>query len=66
MNEYVWARDPTEGYVLGRIAELTEEGAEVVPLNNKYPKRILPFSEIYRAQDDEKKDYDDNCKCFIS
>ncbi|XP_049820638.1 myosin heavy chain 95F isoform X2 [Aethina tumida] len=65
MNEYVWARDPTEGYVLGRIAELTEEGAEVVPLNNKYPKRILPFSEIYRAQDDEKKDYDDNCEMMF-
>lgn len=59
--EKVWARDPTEGFVLGRITEILDDGAEVVPLDTKYPKRVCQFSDIFQANDIDK-DYDDNCK----
>ena len=61
----VWARDPTEGFILGRISELLVEGAEVIPINPKFQRRVLPFSDIFKAQEDDKdKDYDDNCKYY--
>uniref|UniRef100_A0A6P7FRP1 Myosin heavy chain 95F n=1 Tax=Diabrotica virgifera virgifera TaxID=50390 RepID=A0A6P7FRP1_DIAVI len=66
MEDYVWARDHTEGYVLGKISELLDDGAEVTPQSSKFPKRILPFSEIFRANiDDNNKNYDDNCEMMF-
>ncbi|XP_066252455.1 myosin heavy chain 95F isoform X2 [Euwallacea similis] len=65
MDETVWARDPIEGFVLGRINEITADGAEVVPLDPKYAKRILPFSDIFRANVEKNKDYDDNCEMMF-
>lgn len=62
MEETVWARDSVEGFVLGRITELLEDGAEVTPLESKYAKRVLPFSDIFRAYAERDKDYDDNCE----
>lgn len=62
MDETVWARDHKEGFVLGRINEITPDGAEVVPLDPKFAKKVLPFSDIFRANVVKDKDYDDNCK----
>lgn len=62
MDDIVWARDHTEGYVLGRIMELMDDGAEVLPLDSKHARRTLPFSDIFRAQQDKDRDYDDNCE----
>lgn len=60
--ETVWARDPVEGFVLGRISELLQDGAEVVPLDQKFQRRVCQFSDIFPASDTEKiKIYDDNC-----
>jgi myosin-6 len=59
----VWARDPVEGFILAQISELLVEGAEVIPINPKFPKRVLSFSDVFKAQEDDKdKDYDDNCE----
>lgn len=65
MDETVWARDHIEGFVLGRISEITNDGAEVLPLDPKHPKMVLPFSDIFRANVERDKDYDDNCKYFV-
>lgn len=62
MDETVWARDPVEGFVLSSITELFEDGAEVTPIDSKYEKRILPFSDLFRAYVEKDRDYDDNCK----
>ena len=62
MDEQVWARDHTEGFVLGRISEITNDGAEVIPVDAKYAKRVLPFSDIFRANVERDREYDDNCK----
>lgn len=64
MDETVWARDPTEGFILGRIHEITADGAEILPLDPKYPRRVLPFSDIFRANVEKDKEYDDNCKYY--
>lgn len=64
MDETVWARDPAEGFFLGRITELLEDGAEVTPLETRYVKSVLPFSDIFRAYVENDKDYDDNCEYF--
>lgn len=58
----MWARDHIEGFVLGRIRELLDDEVEVVPLDPKYPKRVLPFSDIFRAYVEKDRDYDDNCE----
>ncbi|KAJ8921386.1 hypothetical protein NQ315_003002 [Exocentrus adspersus] len=65
MEETVWARDHTEGFVLGKITELLDDEAEVTPLESRYPKRILPFSDIFRAYVEKDKDYDDNCEMMF-
>ncbi|CAG9853814.1 unnamed protein product [Phyllotreta striolata] len=61
MDELVWARHPSDGYILAKIVELTDDGAEVIPLNSKYQRSTLPFNDIFKANGDEK-DYDDNCE----
>lgn len=54
-------RDPIEGYILGRIFELTQDGAEVIPLDSKFPRRTCGFSDIHTAEDGDRE-FDDNCK----
>lgn len=61
MMETVWARDPTEGFILGLMSELTEDGAEIIPVDAKASKRICSFQDIYQTGD-YKKEFDDNCK----
>lgn len=58
--EVVWSRDPGEGFILGRLSELMDDGAEVIPLNSKFNKRICSFNDIFQAGDYERE-YDDNC-----
>ncbi|CAG9815351.1 unnamed protein product [Phaedon cochleariae] len=65
MGELVWARDHTEGYILGRISEILDDEVEVIPLSSKYPRRVLPYSDVYKAIEDSKKDYDDNCEMMF-
>ncbi|KAG5872399.1 hypothetical protein JTB14_017420 [Gonioctena quinquepunctata] len=62
MEEIVWARDHTEGFVLGRITEIMDDGAEVQPITSRYPKRVLSFEEIFSANKDQNKEYEDNCE----
>lgn len=62
--DVVWVRDPIEGFVLGRVTELMEEGAEVTPLNVKFAKRVCSFSDVYEAGEHERE-FDDNCMIFI-
>lgn len=53
-------RDAQEGFILAKIIELMEDGAEVLPLDPKYSRRTCTFEEIYPCGD-PKKDVDDNC-----
>ncbi|XP_025829691.1 myosin heavy chain 95F isoform X2 [Agrilus planipennis] len=60
----VWVRDTEEGFVLGQMTELMEDGAEVIPIDSKFSKRVAPFDDIFRAGDPDK-DFDDNCEMMF-
>ena len=60
-REKVWVSDPHEGFVLGRIIDLTEEGAVVERVEGKRLETAVTFDQIYPCEDDEQKDVDDNC-----
>lgn len=64
-SQLVWARDPHEGYIKGKIIELGAQDFEVQPLDRKAPKRQCLLDEIYPACENEKTDHDDSCKYFL-
>ena len=53
--------DPVDGFVLGRIVDLTEEGALVQALDGRRPPVTTSFDRLYPAEDNDGKDVDDNC-----
>lgn len=63
-KQLVWVRDPAEGFVLARLHELMGEEADVYPLDNKYPKRVCSFEDIFPAGD-PAKDVEDNCELMF-
>ena len=60
-REKVWVPDPDEGFVLGQIVDLTEEGALVQPLARSKKPIEASFDRLYPTEDDDTKDVDDNC-----
>ncbi len=60
-REKVWVADPLEGFVLGQIVDLTEEGATVQPFDRARKPVLTSFDRIYPAEDDDNKTVDDNC-----
>lgn len=63
-KQLIWVRDPNEGFILARLHELMGEEADVYPVDNKYPKRVCSFEDIFPAGDPTKS-VDDNCKCYL-
>lgn len=63
-KQLVWARDPVEGFVLGRFHELMGDEADVFPIDNKHPKRTCHFEDIFPAGDPNKH-VDDNCELMF-
>lgn len=61
LAELVWARDPHEGYVQGRIGELLAHEYEVIPLEKSHLKRNCSIDDIFPSCG-MKSDHDDNCK----
>lgn len=61
-SQLVWARDPHEGYIRGRIAELGAQGFDVQPEDRKKPKRTCAYDEIFPACENENVNHDDSCK----
>ena len=60
-KEKVWMSDPHDGFVLGRIIDLTEEGALVERVHGKRCETTVSFEQLYPCEEDEQKDVDDNC-----
>ena len=46
-REKVWVPDPDEGFVLGQIVDLTEEGAMVQPLSRSKKPIEASFDRLY-------------------
>ncbi|KAI8424586.1 hypothetical protein MSG28_003033, partial [Choristoneura fumiferana] len=45
-KQLVWVRDPTDGFVLARIQELMGEEVDVLPLDNRHPRRVTNFDDL--------------------
>ena len=56
----VWVSDPHDGFVQGRIIDLTEEGALVQAVKDGR-KVTTSFDRLYPAEDNDAKEVDDNC-----
>ena len=54
-REKVWVPDPDEGFVLGQIVDLTEEGALVQPLARSKKPIEASFDRLYPTEDNEAK-----------
>lgn len=63
-KQLIWVRDPNEGFILARLHELMGEEADVFPIDNKYPKRVCSFEDIFPAGD-PGKDVEDNCELMF-
>ncbi|XP_034830181.1 myosin heavy chain 95F isoform X1 [Maniola hyperantus] len=63
-KQLVWVRDPNEGFVLARLQELMGEEADVFPVDNRHPRRVCNFDDIFPAGD-PTKDVDDNCELMF-
>lgn len=61
-KQLVWARDPAECFVLGRIHELMADGVEIIPLDPKLRRRTCAMEEVFPAGEPDT-DVDDNCEC---
>lgn len=59
----VWVPHPVDGFKLGRIIDIGAEEVTVEVLERPAGQKLsAPFDCVYPADDNEKKDVDDNCK----
>ena len=60
-RDKVWVGDPKAGFVLGNIVEIGDEGPIVQPHDRSLPVRMTSYDMLYPAEDDDRKEVDDNC-----
>lgn len=64
-TDYVWARDPHDGYIQGKIVELGATEYEIQPTDKSKQKKVCSIDDIFPSCDN-KSDHDDNCKYTYS
>uniref|UniRef100_A0A914V882 Unconventional myosin-VI n=1 Tax=Plectus sambesii TaxID=2011161 RepID=A0A914V882_9BILA len=58
----VWAPDPLNGFFLGRIVDIGADSILVAAVNDSRSQPISAlYDAVFPAEDDERKDVDDNC-----
>ena len=60
-RDKVWVGDPKEGFILGNIVEIGDEGPVVQPREKKLSCITTSYDLLYPAEDDDRKEVDDNC-----
>jgi myosin-6 len=60
-GKLVYVPDSKEGYVLARLSDLASDALTVDLLPPREGTAKVPFAEVLPAEDDPKKDVDDNC-----
>ena len=60
-TELVWARDPHEGFIQGRIVELGAHEYEILPVDRSQHKRSCSIDGVFPSCE-AKSDNDDNCE----
>ena len=70
--QLVWAPDPVDGYALGRVVDIGAGSLANIRLEapkkggntTKAQKVECSIDQVFPAETDLTKDYDDNCKCY--
>ncbi|XP_040569535.1 unconventional myosin-VI isoform X2 [Lepeophtheirus salmonis] len=67
-RDKVWVSEPEQGFILGRIVDITDDGVSIQPINDNndefnYNSKAISasFDRLYPSEDDEASDVDDNC-----
>ena len=60
-KERVWVAEPRAGFVLGKIVDFAVEGPVVQPFDRSLKPITTGYDRMYPAEEDEKKEVDDNC-----
>ncbi|CAO1430727.1 unnamed protein product [Diamesa hyperborea] len=63
-TDYVWARDPHDGYIQGKIVELGATEYEIQPIDKSKQKKVCSIDDIFPSCDN-KSDHDDNCELMF-
>lgn len=62
-TDLVWARDPHDGYIQGKISELGAHEYEIVPVDRSIKKRSCPIEDVFPSCEGQS-DVSDNCECL--
>ncbi|KGL76237.1 Unconventional myosin-VI [Tinamus guttatus] len=57
----VWAPHPTDGFQMGMIVDIGTDNLTIEPLNQKGKTFQAAVSQVFPAEEDSKKDVEDNC-----
>uniref|UniRef100_A0A4W3GXI1 Unconventional myosin-VI n=1 Tax=Callorhinchus milii TaxID=7868 RepID=A0A4W3GXI1_CALMI len=57
----VWAPHPADGFQLGTIIDIGADTLTIEPLNQKGKTFLAPINQVFPAEEDNKKDVEDNC-----
>ncbi|XP_057624776.1 unconventional myosin-VI isoform X5 [Chionomys nivalis] len=57
----VWAPHPTDGFQMGNIVDIGPDSLTIEPLNQKGKTFLAPINQVFPAEEDSKKDVEDNC-----
>uniref|UniRef100_A0A8C3EBU7 Unconventional myosin-VI n=1 Tax=Corvus moneduloides TaxID=1196302 RepID=A0A8C3EBU7_CORMO len=57
----VWAPHPTDGFQMGMIVDIGPDTLTIEPLNQKGKTFQAAISQVFPAEEDSKKDVEDNC-----
>ncbi|XP_074847091.1 unconventional myosin-VI [Carettochelys insculpta] len=57
----VWAPHPTDGFQMGKIVDIGPDSLTIEPLNQKGKSFLAFINQVFPAEDDSKKDVEDNC-----
>ncbi|NWZ66554.1 MYO6 protein, partial [Acrocephalus arundinaceus] len=57
----VWAPHPTDGFQMGMIVDIGPDNLTIEPLNQKGKTFQAAISQVFPAEEDSKKDVEDNC-----
>ncbi|XP_062912606.1 unconventional myosin-VI isoform X2 [Mobula hypostoma] len=57
----VWAPHPLDGFQMGLIVDIGVDSLTIEPLNQKNKTFVAPVNQVFPAEEDSKKDVEDNC-----
>ncbi|XP_059842594.1 unconventional myosin-VI isoform X2 [Hypanus sabinus] len=57
----VWAPHPLDGFQMGLIVDIGVDSLTIEPLNQKNKTFLAPVNQVFPAEEDSKKDVEDNC-----